>query len=289
MKKLFLSITLLAAVIFSQAQQSVGSKADIDRFFRTTTYVVLENNPMLQYNRIIKETVEKHWKLTPVEFVTYSTDEFEKARFDTTKSFLMMNRFSYNKDKVKTQYIFLTVQLGGNYEFVRQMPEIAGVPIAYEDVEEETYAHKLGMLCLFLQNHITLTRDNSNLNPKNIIKHYYKSMTADIHDKTLYLTKEDLAKNFSNANQIKQTYQYNYKIVSREDIQAAIDNKDQNVVFIHKVGPEGTKRKARCFKTIVGAADARLYYFSWHMIDDKKPEGFLKSDWKKIAKAKKKN
>ena len=39
---------------------------------------------------------------------------------------------------------------------------------------------------------------------------------------------------------------------------------------------------------IVGAADARLYYFSWHMISDKAKEGMLAKDFKKLAKAKKK-
>ena len=77
--------------------------------------------------------------------------------------------------------------------------------------------------------------------------------------------------------------------MSRDDIKAAIDNKDENVVFVHKVGPEGAKRKARCFNTIVGAADAQLYYFSWHMISDKNPEGLTLKDFKKLAKAKKQN
>ena len=75
-------------------------------------------------------------------------------------------------------------------------------------------------------------------------------------------------------------------MVTREQVEKAIDTGNKDVVFVHKVGPEGSKRKARCYNTIVGASDAQLYYFSWHMIDEKNPEGLLKKDWKKLAKAK---
>jgi len=117
-------------------------------FIAATTYVVLENNPLLQYNSVIKETVEKHWDITPVEFVTFSSKEFEKVRMDSTKSFLIVNTVYYERDKTKAKYKYLCVELGGDYKFVRQMPDIASIPIAYEDVEEDVYAYKLGMMCL---------------------------------------------------------------------------------------------------------------------------------------------
>ncbi len=284
MKKIAIALMLVLGVMASKAQQTVGSADDLARFMKTTTYVVLENNPMLQYNHVIKETVEKHWTLTPVEFVTFSTKEFEKVRLDSTKSFLIVNTVFYDRDKTKAKYKFLCVELGGDYKYVRQMPDIASMPIAYEDVEEDTYAYKLGMMCLFLQNHIQLTLANPKLTSKNVLKHYYKTMTGDVKNKTLYLTKNDLAKGFG-MKEIKAVYPYDVKLVTREEVEAAIDTKDENVVFVHKVGPEGSKRKARCYKTIVGT-DAQLYYFGWHMISDKAPEGLTKKDWKKLAKAK---
>lgn len=288
MKKVIAITAFVVSMVAAFAQQTVGTKEQLNQFFNTTTYVVLENNPMLQYNNVIKETVEKHWDLTKFEFVTFSTDEFEEARKDPNKSFLIVNLHYFEKDKTKAKYKYLCVELGGDYEFVRQMPDIASVPIAYDDVDEEYYAFKLGMLCRFLQNHIKLTQEHPELNSKNILKYYNKNMAADVKDKVLYLTKDDLPKSLDSEQKLKAVYPYKFKIVSREDIKQAIDNKDENVVFVHKVGPEGSKRKARCFNTIVGAADAQLYFFSWHMISDKKPEGMLASDFKKLAKAKKK-
>lgn len=288
MKKITFIILLVAFNAVTFAQTAVGTPEQIERFFNTTTYVVLEKNPMLEYNSIIKETVEKHWHITPYEFVTFSTDDFEKARFDSTKSFLIMHKVFYDKDKTKAKYNYLYLVLGGDFEYVYQMPELANVPLSYDGVEEETYSYKIGMLCQFLQKHVELTKANPQITKKNSLKFYYKNLTADVKDKTLYVTKEDLAKNFKSMNEIKSVYPYKVEMVEREDVLKAIDEKNKDVVFIHKVGPEGSKRKARCYTTIVGAADAQLYYFSYHMISDKKPEGLLKKDWKKLAKAKKK-
>jgi len=285
---LLLLFAFVLAFTGIQAQQTVGRRESLERFMRTTTYVVLEQNPMLMYNSEIKSTVEKNWDLTKFEFVTFSTEDFEKARMDSTKSFLIVNKVFYEKDKTKAKYNYLCVELGGDYEFVRQMPDIASVPIAYDDVDEEYYDYKLGILCRFLQNHIKLTLEHPELNSKNIIKYYYTHMAADIHDKTLYLLKSDLAKDVNTEAKIKAIYPYKFKIVTREEIKAAIDNRDENVVLLHKVGPEGTKRKARCYVALLGASDAQLYYFGWHMISDKKPEGLLTSDFKKLSKAKKK-
>jgi hypothetical protein len=69
-----------------------------------------------------------------------------------------------------------------------------------------------------------------------------------------------------------------------EDIEQAIKDRDEDVVFLHKVGPEGTKMDARCYNVIIGAADANFYYFDYHKISDKSPDGFLESDFKSLVK-----
>ncbi len=284
--RLLVTLSLLFAVTLSQAQQAVGTPAEIKRFLGTTTYVVLESNYLMQYNNIIKETVEKHWDLTPYEFVTYSSEEWEKVRTDTTKSFLMQYTVFYDRDKTKAKYNFLSLQLGGDAKLSRDMAEIASFPISYEGVDEDSYDYKLGMMCRFLQNHVKMCQEHPEITSKNVLKFYYKNLTGDVKNKTLYVTESDFAKNFKFSD-VKAMYPGEIELVSREKIEEAIDQHDENVVFIHKVGPE-SRRKARCYKTIVGAADAKLYYFSWHMIDEKNPDGMLKKDWKKLAKAKQK-
>ncbi len=287
MKKTLIYLALALFGLNVQAQISVGKKQDVDHFLTTKTYIVLDKNPMLQYNQVIKETVEKYWKITPYEFVTLSNDEFEKVRFDSTKSFLILNKVVFEKDKVKVKYNVLSVLLGGNYELVRQMPELASVPLAYDESEEDTYIHKVAPLILFIQEHIKTTMANPKLTSKKSGKYYTKINAGLMQSKTLYLTQEDLSKTFKSANDIKAVYKADYKIVSRDELDALIAKQDPNAVFVHKVGPDGTKRKARCYKFVVDAANGKLYYAAMHQISDSKPEGLLKKDWQKMGKAKK--
>ena len=86
------------------------------------------------------------------------------------------------------------------------------------------------------------------------------------------------------GSRIKKVYPYKFRIVTKEDIEEAIKNRDPDVVFLHKVGPEGTKVNARCYKMVIGAADANFYYFDYHKISEKKPDGLLSQDFKKMAK-----
>ncbi len=44
------------------------------------------------------------------------------------------------------------------------------------------------------------------------------------------------------------------------------------------------KSDARCYNVIIGAADANFYYFDYHKISDKNPDGFLASDFKNLVK-----
>ena len=98
------------------------------------------------------------------------------------------------------------------------------------------------------------------------------------------MLKDELGPNVNTDSKIKKVYPYKFKIATREEIENAIKTENDNVVFLHKIGPEGTKKKARCYNLILGAKDAKLYYFEYHMISSKKPDGFTIKDFKKLAK-----
>jgi len=157
------------------------------------------------------------------------------------------------------------------------------VPLAYFDVEEERYAYKLGILVRFLQNHARLVYDHPEIISANVFKHYNDNI-RDIREKTLYVLEEELASSVNTEAKIKKVYPYKFELVTMEDIEQAIKDRDPDVVFLHKVGPEGTKKDARSYKVIIGAADANFYYFDYHKISDKNPDGFLEADFRNLVK-----
>lgn len=282
MKKVVgLLLTVLLSVQFISAQDYVPSRDDVNAFFNTKTLVVLLDNPLLEYNQVIKEVMEQEWTITEFEFISFK--EFEEKRFDPQYSFLYMSQVMFDNDKTDARYRFLHLSLGGDYFRKNQMPDLASVPLAYYSVEEDNYIYKLAVLVRFIQNHAKLIKEQPEIISANVFKHYNNNI-KDIKSKTLYVLEEELAKDVNSAARIRKVYPYKFQIVTKDEITEAIASRDESIVFLHKVGPEGTKLDARCYKAVVGAADANFYYFDYHRISTKKPDGLLSNDFKKMAK-----
>lgn len=277
---------LIALFIFSlsmsalNAQDYIPTKADLDRFPTTKTMVVLEDNILSEYNLIMKEVMPQEWKMTPYDFISWK--DFEKKRMDPKLSFIIMTQVKFDKDKMNTKYNFISLVLGGTNFSLNQMPDLCSLPLSYYGIGDMEYSYKLGIFLRFMQNHVKMLIAQPNLAGENILMHYNKNI-ADLKGKTLYLVADDMAKEVGTLAKIKSVFAGNVKLVTPEEVQKAIAEK-KDVVLLHKVGPAGSREKARCYKMLIGAADAQVYYFNFHMINDKTPDGFLASDFKKLDK-----
>lgn len=276
---------MVSAMFLNLAAQReyLPTEDDLKTFYATKTYIVLEDNPISDYNFEIKDAINNYWNLTSYEFLNF--DEFEEKTHDALASFLYTAVVSFEKDKSQTRYIFLCLSLGGEYPSMDEMKDIVNIPLGYIGVDQDSYSYKLGTLVNFMQNHIKMITEKPEVISQNIYKEYNDNM-ADIQDKTLYLVADELENSISTEARIRAIYPYKFKLVSREDIKDAIMNKDENVVFLHKVGPEGKKLNARVYKILIGAGDSKFYYFDYHKVNPKNPDAFLESDLKKLAKAK---
>jgi hypothetical protein len=281
MKRVTAGLLCMILCGIAASQNYVPSNEDIKAFFTTKTLVVLEDNPLMEYNYIIKDIMKKEWTITEYDFI--SSGEFEEKRKDPQYSFIYMAQVTFEGDKTDAVYRFLHLSLGGDYFRMNEMPDIVAVPLSYYDVDEENYSYKLALLVRFMQNHAGLIREHPEVVSANVFKHYNDNI-KDIRDKTLYILESELAGEVNSAARIKKVYPYKFQIATREEIAEAIEDRNPDVVFLHKVGPEGTKLNARCYKIIIGAADANFYYFDYHSVSDKNPDGFLESDFKKLVK-----
>jgi len=283
MKHCFAILLLIFSVVQLIAQREyLPTEEDLNHFHTTKTYVVLSDNPMAEYNFEIQDAVKKYWDITEYEFIKF--DDFGAKSVDKNASFLYMAAVNFEKDKSHTRYMFLCVSLGGDYESIDDMKDVANLPLSYHGVDEDRYAYKLGTMVRFLQDHIRLITENPDMVSQNVYKHYNDNM-ADVRSKTLYLLEEELDKPVSSVARIAQVYPYEVKIVEPEVIKELIMAGDENAVFLHKVGPEGKKMNARVYKILIGATDGKFYYFDYHKVNQKKPDAFLESDFKKLAKA----
>ena len=285
MKKIVLAILLGVFTFQLNAQDYIPTEVDLNQFLNSKLYVVLETNPIAEYNFKIQEAVKKTWTLTDYEFI--SIEQFNEMYNDPDKSFLMMTQVLFQNDKTKVRYNFLHLFIGKEgIDNFKDLPDIAAIPLSYTEVDEEYWVYKMESLVRFMQNHAKTMKDNPNMIKKNIFQHYNKN-TKDIKQKTLYLVKEEVAPNINTEAKIKKIYPYKVKFVTREEIEEAITNHDEDVVFLHKVGPQGTRLRARCYKIIIGAKDANFYFFNYHWVEKgKKFDAILDVDFKKMAKKK---
>lgn len=281
MRKLFALGLLIGISLSTFAERNLVRQEDIKAFLKTTTYVVLENNPTSIYNIKIKEVMEKNWTITPFKYIT--AKEFEEQRQDINKSFLVLIQMKFDKDKLEAIYNFLSVSLGAAVKKVTDMPDICSIPLSYKDLPEDSYVYKVEGLVRFIQNHIKLLNDNPQLIKGNIFD-YYNNNTKTVKSKELWLLENDLEKSTRPLAEIRKNYKYTIKVVTPDDIEKAIEEKNPDVIFVHKVGPEGTRLQARCYKMLIGAADGQMYYYNMHNDAKSNGDGLLASDLKKIGK-----
>jgi hypothetical protein len=283
MKKYLAFLLLLVPFVQLQAQREyLPTQEDLDHFYTTKTYVVLETNAISDYNIEIQDAVKKFWDITEYEFLPMK-DFAEKSR-DKNASFLYLATVSFEKDKSNARYQFLCLSLGGDRVSIDDLRDVANIPLGYYGVDSDHYAYKLGIMIRFLQYHVRLITENPDIISQNVYKYYNDNM-ADLKGKTLYLVQEELASDVNTLSKIRAIYPGEVKLVDREAIKELIMAQDPDAVVLHKVGPEGKKMNARVYKILIGLAEAKFYYFDYHKVSNKNPDAFLASDFKKLGKA----
>jgi len=275
-KSAFLFILFIISFRIS-AQINFANAAQIKLFLKTKTLVVIDGDPFSSFNATIKAAMPKFWTITPYDFI--SLDEFDKKKTNINYSFIMLSEAEQTEDGMKCTYNFLNLILGGT-ENLNNMPDLGSVPLSYVDVDEENYLYKLGGILLFMQNHVKYASEHSTIVPKLI----NKDSGIDIKTKELWLLKDELPANFNTIEKIKTVYPYTVKLVTKDDIKKAIEDKNPNVVYMHKVGPQGTMEGGKCWKFLVTAKEGEVLYYDGHKIDATHPDALLERDFKSIGK-----
>ncbi|MCW3788574.1 hypothetical protein [Plebeiibacterium sediminum] len=281
MKRVLVNLVFLMLTIAVSAQKNIPSEKDYQDFFNTKTYVVLDDNPLSDFNFMIKKVMPRVWNITDYEIISHA--EFDEKRRDPSYSFIVTSTVTFDKDKTKARYTFVSLLMGKDVYSITDMPDLCSIPLSYLRVEDDSYAYKMEGFIKFMQDHVKLVSQNPKIINANMFKYYNKNVQS-LNNKKLLLVKEDLTTEVNTLSKIQSIYPYHVEIVTQEEVAKAIENKDPDVVYLHKVGPEGTKYKARCYKIVIGAADSQFYYFDWHMVTPKNRDGLLESDLKAMAK-----
>jgi hypothetical protein len=283
MKKSFIVPMVALISVVSIAQAPFPSAEEIKQFMASKTCVVLEDDPFSAFNSSIKEAVKTYWNITPYEIIDIKT--FNVRRINPAYSFIVLTQTNYEKDKTGGLFNFVNLLQGKKVSKLGDNPEICAIPLSFAGEDDSGYAYKLGVILAFMQKHANLISKDPSLTGRRYLK-YYNVNAPEVMKKTILAKKEDLAPDISTADAIKKIYPFSVKIVPEEEIQKAIAEKSPNTLILHKVGPVGEGKGGYCFKMLIGADDADMYYYDQHKIDSGSPNGLLESDLRRLARYK---
>jgi len=280
-KTALIALLVLSALMAAAQQRPYPTVDDAEKFKSSETCVVMEANQISFYNAEIKNAVNEYWKVTPVRFVTES--EFNLTRTDPSYSFIVLTITNFSNDKSGSAYDFLNLLLGADVENLDELPEFCAIPLSFAGAPEEEYSYKLGLIIRFMQYHADLVMKNPTTSALRYLKYYNKNV-PDIKGKTILVKEADLAPEINTEERIRAYYQNKVRIVDEEEIMRAIDQKEKDVLIVHKVGPDGVKQTGTCMKMLIGTDDAVMYYYDSHLVDSKNANGLLISDLKRLAR-----
>lgn len=281
MKKLLILACVLLSSAALLAQRPTAKAKQLPAFFASTLYVVTNNNALSEYDVMIKEAIQKNWRVTQFDFITQA--EFENQRLDPSKSFLIYTETTFPKDKNPIAYDFLSIVLGGNYASVEQMPEVCSFPVCVSESDGEEAYYKLPIIIGFLNKHIKDMQTNTAL-LKDKKYAFHVKQSGNMAKKTLYLITEEQLPEFNTVQKIKAVYKGKTVFLAQEELANLIKKRAINVAFLHKVAPidEEKEQGARCYVIFMGTDNA-LYYFGYHVISEKEGNGVTARIWKSIV------
>ncbi|HNX67749.1 MAG TPA: hypothetical protein PKH02_12765 [Bacteroidales bacterium] len=279
-KKALIGLVLMLSAVVT-GQRPYPTMEDVQKFKKSTTCVVLEDNDFSFFNPEIKAAIEKNWTVTPYKFIT--TAEFDELWGNPDYSFLVLTVSNFSNDKSGSSYNYLNLLLGARVINIDKLPEFCTVPLSTVGGDEEDYTYKIDLVVRFIQHHAkTLVETPSNQALK-YLKFYNKNI-PEIKKKTILITAGDIDPEINTEEKIKKYYQYPVKIVEDDEIVKAVEEKRPDVLICHKVGPVEGKHTGTCIKMLIGTDDAIMYYYDTHMVDDKNANGMLASDFKRIGR-----
>ncbi len=277
MKRFVLLVVLAFFVLESIAQVRPARRRHYQKFFESTLFVVKDRDPYSVYNEYMKTAMERHWTITPFEFITF--DEFERRRNNEDASFMVFADIKQkNLDQV---YEFINFVMGDRRRDFERMPDLASVPLAYRDANDLNYLYKMGAFVKFMQ---TYVQESANT-PRMRLTRFLNVNDPALKTMELWLLEEEVAPEINTEEKIRQHYPYKVRFATREEIAEAIARDRADVALLHKIGPEDVTRTGRgkCWKFIVSAADGRVLYSSSHDVDRNTPDALLLSDIQEIA------
>ncbi len=258
------------------ARPPIATKQQIGMFMNSKTCVVLEASNTA-YSTNVKDAVQKYWKSTTFEFIDAS--EFEKRRFDSKYSFLVLTKGVFSADPLGVSYSYMRLVLGGTSSEIANMPEFCSVPLSYTDDNNGDFEFAIPSIVKFIQNHVRILEKKHFIIALNGLSYY--NNIRNFRDKVLLLNKDKMAPDADSPEKILTVYPYYIKLLSSSEITKELETSPISTLFNFHIGPPKNSAAGKCFDMIFDV-EGNLYYYNERAITNESGDGFSLANFRSI-------
>lgn len=243
---------------------------------RVTKVVLAGDNSMADL--ILKNAIEDGWNISPFEFCDY--EEFNRLKCDTNYYFLLRIDME-PKVEGGTGMEFVTYVKGNEKagEGIEKMPELISLPMFDKNDHSGRVFSYMPAYVNIIQNYIQKIADGK-IYPGlrlTIITNPIESAT----DKTILFGENDIAYDYTEAD--IERFCGHAKVVSLDDIDAAIEDGAQETLVSLVVAPSDPIKGSHCYKMLISTDTYELFYYRRHKITPKNGAGFIKEDIRRLS------
>ena len=275
-KKYLLLLVLGFISLGALANPRLASKQQIGMFKNSKTCVVLGTGSV-SYDMYIKDAVQKYWNATEFEFI--DQQEFDKRRFNSKYSFLVLMKGVYGKDPAGVSYNYISLVLGDVATNMTDMPELCSIPLSYTDDNLSDYEYVIPAIVKFMQKHVRNLEFHRFMISLQGLKYY--NGKSGFKDKVLLFNKDMMASNADSPEKIKTAYTNYVKLITPSEIQQELVASPSNALFHFHVGPNKNAGAGKCFEMIFDV-EGNLYYYNSRKVTNDNQDGFNLKDFKHL-------
>ena len=229
----------MALPTISQAQV-FSKKEDLKDLNSKTLMVILENNSMIDLT--LKQSVEKEWKLSKVEFC--DLNQFEKIKTDTSYYFLIRVKGIFKKER-EPSIEFLSLLKGGEeaYMGLDEMYDVLSLPFQQIDDPDGYIIPYIDAYINIIQSHVLRVQKKKIAATLGLS--WYSNRLQELKGKEILVNELDLS-NTITEGEANKILKESGRVVEEDIIYEAIDNKKANTAYTICIGPEVEKQGSYC-------------------------------------------
>ena len=276
--KLLFSVILFPLIVQCQEIDDfvVYDLKMLDKFYKTTTYIVLDQHKESSYSLALTEAIKEFWKITPFEIIDVA--KYKEYKKDKTKSFLTREYIAGNKD-----YITLSLFMGGQKYMDTKGKLIANVKLKHYTATDEEFLYKLPTLVMNIQWKVNMEKNQKFTGESDFVEYYSKNSRI-LHSRKLYILNDHLTTKITDMEKLKKYYKYDVRLVSKEVIMDAIITEDSTVAYLSIVAPTKNWKGQTAYYRVFSAENGESLISYNRGVSSTAPLGVTGSDLKKFNK-----